>query len=67
MALDLSLLGLVVNDTARSLTFYRRLGVAIPQRSDDETHVQVQMGSRLTCFLHAIPTRWEPRFPAAQM
>jgi predicted lactoylglutathione lyase len=66
MALELYMLGLVVHDMAQSLAFYRRLGVAVPAGSDDETHVQVQMGSGLTFFLDANPTRWDPTFPATR-
>jgi predicted lactoylglutathione lyase len=66
MALELYMLGLVVRDMARSLAFYRRLGVAVPAGSDDENHVQVQMGSGLTFFLDANPTRWDPTFPATR-
>ena len=64
MVLELYMLGLVVRDMARSLAFYRRLGVAVPADSDEETHVQVKMGSGLTFFLDANPTRWDPTFPA---
>jgi predicted lactoylglutathione lyase len=66
MGLDLYMLGLVVQDMPRSLAFYRRLGLAIPPDSDEQTHVQVQMGSGLTFFLDADPRRWDPAFPAAQ-
>jgi hypothetical protein len=65
MGLDLYMLGLVVQDMPRSLAFYRRLGLAIPEGSDNETHVQVKMGSGLTFFLDADPRRWDPAFPAA--
>jgi predicted lactoylglutathione lyase len=65
MALELYMLGLVVQDMTRSLAFYRRLGLAIPEESEAQTHVQVQMGLGLTFFLDANPTRWDPAFPAA--
>jgi predicted lactoylglutathione lyase len=64
MALELYMLGLVVRDMAQSLAFYRTLGVAVPAGCDNETHVQVKMGSGLTFFLDANPTRWDPTFPA---
>jgi len=66
MALELYMLGLVVHDMAHPLAFYRRLGVAVPAGSDHVTHVQVQMGSGLTFFLDANPTRWDPAFPVAR-
>lgn len=65
MALELSMLGLVVQDMAQSLAFYRRLGVAVSEDSSEETHVQVKMGSGLTFFLDANPARWDPTFPPA--
>jgi catechol 2,3-dioxygenase-like lactoylglutathione lyase family enzyme len=64
MALDLYMLGLVVKDMSRSLDFYRRLGLAIPEGSDRQTHVEVRMGSGLTFFLDSHPARWDPAFPS---
>lgn len=51
MALDLYMLGLIVHDMDTSLTFYRRLGLAIPDGSEAQTHVEVKMGGELTFFL----------------
>ena len=62
MALELYMLGLIVQDMGRSLEFYRRLGLAIPEGSDKMTHVEVKMGSGLTFFLDSNPTRWDSRF-----
>ncbi|WP_163547420.1 VOC family protein [Candidatus Frankia nodulisporulans] len=41
--------GLIVSDLARSLAFYRRLGLAIPAAADAEPHVEVALpgGQRL--------------------
>jgi hypothetical protein len=44
MALDLYMLGLVVEDMGRSLDFYRRLGLAVPDEADGQTHVQIPKG-----------------------
>lgn len=63
MALDLYMLGLVVADMGRSLDFYRRLGLAVPDHSEGQTHVQVPMGNGLTFFLDSHPARWDPAFP----
>lgn len=63
MALDLYMLGLIVADMGRSLEFYRRLGLAIPEDSDRKTHVEVAMGNGLTFFLDSRPARWDPDFP----
>ncbi len=62
MALELYMLGLVVQDMGKSLAFYRRLGLAIPEGSEEQTHVEVKMGSGLTFFLDSRPSRWDPRF-----
>jgi catechol 2,3-dioxygenase-like lactoylglutathione lyase family enzyme len=62
MALELYMLGLIVRDMGKSLEFYRRLGLAIPEGSENQTHVEVKMGSGLTFFLDSRPTRWDPRF-----
>ncbi len=62
MALELYMLGLIVQDMDRSLEFYRRLGLAIPEGSDGKTHVEVKMGSGLTFFLDSRPSRWDPMF-----
>jgi len=62
MALDLYMLGLIVQDMGKSLEFYRRLGLAIPDDSENRTHVEVKMGNGLTFFLDSRPTRWDPTF-----
>lgn len=61
MALDLYMVGVVVTDMARSVEFYRRLGVDIPHGVEDAPHVKVAMGD-LTFFLHAdgLNRRWDP-------
>lgn len=40
---QLDLIGLVVDDMAASLAFYRRLGLDIPESADDEGHVEVSL------------------------
>lgn len=62
MALELYMLGLIVQDMDKSLAFYRRLGLAIPEGSEAKTHVEVKMGSGLTLFLDSQPRRWDPQF-----
>ena len=62
MALELYMLGLVVQDMDKSLEFYRRLGLDIPVGSEQLTHVEVKMGSGLTFFLDSRPSRFDPRF-----
>jgi predicted lactoylglutathione lyase len=62
MALELYMLGLIVQDMDKSLEFYRRLGLAIPEGSEEQTHVQIKMGSGLTFFLDSKPSRFDPGF-----
>jgi len=64
MALDLYMIGLTVRDMGKALEFYRRLGFAIPERSEGKTHVEVKMGTGLTFFLDSNPARWDPGFVA---
>ncbi len=62
MALELYMLGLIVQDMGKSLEFYRRLGLTIPEGSEAQTHVEVKMGSGLTFFLDSRPSRWDPGY-----
>jgi predicted lactoylglutathione lyase len=62
MALELYMLGLIVQDMAKSLEFYRRLGLAIPEGSEEKTHVEVKMRGGFTFFLDSNPHRWDPRY-----
>ena len=59
--LELFMVGVVVSDMRRALEFYRRLGLAIPDGSDDHDHVEVKM-SGLTFFLttEQANARWDP-------
>lgn len=50
MALQLSMVGLIVEDMGRSLAFYRMLGLDIPSDVDDRPHVEVKMESGVTFF-----------------
>jgi predicted lactoylglutathione lyase len=50
MALQLSMVGLIVEDMGRSLAFYRMLGLDIPSDVDDRPHVEVKMESEVTFF-----------------
>jgi uncharacterized glyoxalase superfamily protein PhnB len=62
MAQELYMVGLIVKDMPTALAFYRLLGVAIPERSETQLHVEVKMGSGLTFFLDSQPGRWDPLF-----
>ncbi len=54
MALELYMLGLVVQDMSSSLEFYRRLGLAIPEGSAEHSHVEIKMEGGLTFFWDSV-------------
>ena len=60
MGLDLYMIGVIVADMAKSVEFYRRLGVDIPEGSETQPHVKVKMGE-LTFFLHdkKLNAKWD--------
>ncbi len=62
MALNIYMIGLITKDMAKSLEFYRRLGLAIPEGSEGKTHVQVKMDGGLTFFIDSNPSRFDPGF-----
>jgi catechol 2,3-dioxygenase-like lactoylglutathione lyase family enzyme len=53
MALELYMVGLATQHLDQSLAFYRRLGLAIPDGSEGQPHVEVKMSGGLTFFLNA--------------
>ncbi len=61
MALELYMVGVIVEDMRRALAFYRRLGVAVPDGAEEHEHVEVQT-SGLTFFLSTkrANARWDP-------
>ena len=61
MALELYMVGVMVEDMGRAVAFYRRLGVEIPEGSENQGHVEIKM-SGLTFFLttHQVNARWDP-------
>jgi uncharacterized glyoxalase superfamily protein PhnB len=68
VALELFMVGVIVEDMPRALEFYRRLGVEIPDGSEELEHVEVTMGE-LTFFLGTTRSNavWDPtgRAPAS--
>jgi hypothetical protein len=53
MAQELYMIGLIAQDMDKALEFYRRLGVAFPEGSEGQPHVEVKMRGELTFFLNA--------------
>lgn len=62
MALEIYMLGMIVQDMRKSLEFYRRLGLAIPEGSEEKTHVEFKMGNGPSFFLDSEPSLWDPGF-----
>ncbi len=61
MSLELYMVGVIVEDMQKSVEFYRRLGIGIPEGSEGKQHVEVRM-SGLTFFLSTkqVNARWDP-------
>src|SRR6185437_2881487 len=60
MALELFMLGLIVRDMKASVEFYRHLGLAIPEGSEEKTFVEVKM-TGMSFFLNSKPS-WDPNY-----
>lgn len=56
MTPHLELIGLIVTDMARSLAFYRRLGLPIPAEADAEPHVEVNLPGGLRLAWDTVET-----------
>lgn len=56
MAPSFNLIGLVVADLHKSLTFYRRLGLDIPTTADNEPHVEVTLPGGLRLAWDTVDT-----------
>jgi catechol 2,3-dioxygenase-like lactoylglutathione lyase family enzyme len=61
MGLELYMVGVIVSDMGRAVDFYRRLGLAIAEGSEQQEHVEVKMGG-MTFFLSTkrANARWDP-------
>jgi uncharacterized glyoxalase superfamily protein PhnB len=63
---QLDLIGLVVNDMAASLAFYRRLGIELPAGADREQHVEatlpggLRLGWDTAELIRSIHPHWQP-------
>jgi catechol 2,3-dioxygenase-like lactoylglutathione lyase family enzyme len=56
MAATLKVVGVVVTDMARSLAFYRRLGLDVPAGADTEDHVEVALPGGLKLAFDTVET-----------
>lgn len=61
MTLQLYMVGVIVADMERAVAFYRRLGLEVPEGSEEQEHVEVKM-SELTFFLSTkrANAKWDP-------
>jgi catechol 2,3-dioxygenase-like lactoylglutathione lyase family enzyme len=73
MPLKLDVVGLVVADMARSLAFYRKLGLDVPPDADAQPHVEAALpgGPRLTWdtveTIRSFDPHWSPPSGAPRM
>jgi catechol 2,3-dioxygenase-like lactoylglutathione lyase family enzyme len=73
MAATLGVIGVVVEDMARSLAFYRRLGLDVPAGADGEQHVEVALPGGLklafdtTETIRSFDPSWAPASGSPRM
>jgi catechol 2,3-dioxygenase-like lactoylglutathione lyase family enzyme len=73
MTPQLDVIGIVVSDMAASVAFYRRLGLAFPEGSEQEGHAEAALpnGMRLTLDTEAViesfHTGWRPATGAGRL
>ena len=56
MTLKLGFIGIITNDMAQSLAFYRSLGVSIESGQDEAPHVDAQLGDGTTLAWDTVKT-----------
>jgi uncharacterized glyoxalase superfamily protein PhnB len=68
MAPTLNAVGLVVADMGKSLAFYRRLGLDIPESADAEPHVEVPLPGGMRLLIDTVDTvrSFDPSWTPAQ-
>jgi hypothetical protein len=64
MTLKLGFIGIITNDMAQSLAFYRSLGVSIESGQDEAPHVDAQLGDGTTSRPFKSSTQATPSLPA---
>jgi len=73
MAPTFDAIGLVVTDMGKSLAFYRRLGLDIPESADAEPHVEAQLPGGLRLMFDTVDTvrsfdpSWQPAPGSSRM
>ena len=55
------MVGVIVEDMGRALEFYRRLGVEVPDGSEDKGHIEIKMsGLTFSLSTKEANARWDP-------
>jgi catechol 2,3-dioxygenase-like lactoylglutathione lyase family enzyme len=65
MALELYMVGLIVRDMRAAVTFYRHLGLAIPEGGEEQKFVEIKM-TGMSLFLDATASVWDPGYVSSQ-
>jgi catechol 2,3-dioxygenase-like lactoylglutathione lyase family enzyme len=55
------MVGLIVRDMPAAVTFYRHLGLAIPEGSEEQRFVEIKMAG-MSLFLDATASAWDPGY-----
>lgn len=67
MAIQLSMVGLMVRDMPAALAFYRQLGLEIPAEADNQRFVMHRMDSGVTLFWDTVFAQtYDPEFERPQ-
>jgi predicted lactoylglutathione lyase len=61
VALELYMVGLIVRDMSAAVTFYRHLGLAIPEGAEERRFVEIKM-TGISLFLDATASVWDPDY-----
>ncbi|HEV8194049.1 MAG TPA: VOC family protein [Ktedonobacterales bacterium] len=61
MGLARYMVGLIVRDMKATVDFYRHLGLAIPEASQEKTFVEVKMTGK-SLFFDSSPSKWDPQY-----
>jgi catechol 2,3-dioxygenase-like lactoylglutathione lyase family enzyme len=48
------MVGIMVEDMERSLSFYRKLGLEVPEGAEEQGHVEVEIGGGVVLFWDAV-------------
>jgi catechol 2,3-dioxygenase-like lactoylglutathione lyase family enzyme len=55
------MVGLIVRDMRAAVTFYRQMGLAIPEGSEEKRFVEIKMRG-MSLFFDATASEWDPEY-----